>query len=218
MRVTYLVHLILDHSSCVRWTEWLMRLIIIFDIGIHVQDLYFLLDLFFEMRHPLRRRTKQITFTIRPTASRPVYLGVELHLRPKTRFLLLSDSSRYVDMASPLWQEDGACRLKLLLILANARILRSESSGTHDHVLLSQICKFPNLEGQVSCVFPPGIGSSSYIYHQTLSSLFVASYDSQGYGGGIGTRLHTTYNTKCNTQKTDKGIARQQWEIRYCNY
>jgi hypothetical protein len=25
---------------------------------------------------------------------------------------------------------------------------------------------------------------------QALGSLFVASYDSQGYGGGIGTRLH----------------------------
>jgi hypothetical protein len=28
-------------------------------------------------------------------------------------------------------------------------------------------------------------------YPQALGSLFVASYDSQGYGGGIRTRLHT---------------------------
>jgi hypothetical protein len=28
------------------------------------------------------------------------------------------------------------------------------------------------------------------LYTQTLGSLFVASYDSQGYGGGIRTRLH----------------------------
>jgi hypothetical protein len=29
------------------------------------------------------------------------------------------------------------------------------------------------------------------LYPQTLGSLFVASYDSQGYGGDIRTRLHT---------------------------
>jgi hypothetical protein len=40
----------------------------------------------------------------------------------------------------------------------------------------------------------------SQLYPQALGSLFVASYDSKGYGGGILTRLHTgnsdfmTYN------------------------
>jgi hypothetical protein len=29
------------------------------------------------------------------------------------------------------------------------------------------------------------------LYSQALGSIFVASYDSQGYGGGILTRLHT---------------------------
>jgi hypothetical protein len=38
---------------------------------------------------------------------------------------------------------------------------------------------------------PPGTGWPIYIYTpQALGSLFVASYDSQGYGGGIRTRLH----------------------------
>jgi hypothetical protein len=31
------------------------------------------------------------------------------------------------------------------------------------------------------------------LYPRVLGSLFVASYDSQGYGGGILTRLHTGY-------------------------
>jgi hypothetical protein len=31
------------------------------------------------------------------------------------------------------------------------------------------------------------------LYPQALGSIFVASYDSQGYGGGIGTRLHTLH-------------------------
>jgi hypothetical protein len=34
------------------------------------------------------------------------------------------------------------------------------------------------------------------LYSQALGSLFVASYDSQGYGGGILTRLHTKSKMK----------------------
>jgi hypothetical protein len=41
-------------------------------------------------------------------------------------------------MQHPLCREDGS-RLQLLLILASAVILRSESRGTYDHILLSQI-------------------------------------------------------------------------------
>jgi hypothetical protein len=76
------------------------------------------------------------------------------------------------------------CRLQLLLTLASTVILGSVSRGTHNLILSSQIRDFPNLEGQVP-VFV------SQLYPQALSSLFVASYDSQGYGGGIRNRLHT---------------------------
>jgi hypothetical protein len=46
---------------------------------------------------------------------------------------------------------------------------------------------------------------SPYLYHpgrgwpvipRSLGSLFVASYDSQGYGGGVGPRLHTGYESE----------------------
>jgi hypothetical protein len=46
-------------------------------------------------------------------------------------------------------------RLQLLLALASAVILRSESRGNHDHILLSQIRDFPNMEGQVSVFISP---------------------------------------------------------------
>jgi hypothetical protein len=55
------------------------------------------------------------------------------------------------------------CHLQLLLVLARAFILGSESRGTRDHIFLSQIRDF----------------------------IFVASYDSQGYGGDILPPLHT---------------------------
>jgi hypothetical protein len=54
----------------------------------------------------------------------------------------------------------------LLLALARAVIRGSESTGTRDHILLSQIWDFH----------------------------FVAFYDSKGYGGGIWPRLHTGSN------------------------
>jgi hypothetical protein len=44
---------------------------------------------------------------------------------------------------TPLWWEDGSCHLQLLLVLASAFILGSESRVTRDHTLLSQIRDFP---------------------------------------------------------------------------
>jgi hypothetical protein len=74
--------------------------------------------------------------------------------------------------------------------LALAVILGSESRGTHDHILLSQFRDSPNLEGQVP-VFISARNRVAQLYPQALCPLFVACYDSQGYGGGIRTRLHT---------------------------
>jgi hypothetical protein len=48
----------------------------------------------------------------------------------------------------------------------------------------------PNLEGQVPVLISPR-NTVAWLYPQALDSLFVASQDSQGYGGGIRTRFHT---------------------------
>jgi hypothetical protein len=50
------------------------------------------------------------------------------------------------------------CSLQLLLALASAVILRSDSRGTCDHILLSQIRDSPNLEGQVPVFISPRNG------------------------------------------------------------
>jgi hypothetical protein len=78
--------------------------------------------------------------------------------------------------------------LQLLLVLVSAVILRSESLWTHDHILLSQILDSPNLEDQVLLFISPR-NTVTQLYPQVLGSLFVASCDSQGYGGGIRPRL-----------------------------
>jgi hypothetical protein len=82
------------------------------------------------------------------------------------------------------------CHLQLLLVLASAVILRSESRGTHDHSLPSQIRDSTNLEGQVPVFISPR-NSVARLYPQAPDSLFVASYDSQDYDGSIRARLHT---------------------------
>jgi hypothetical protein len=93
-----------------------------------------------------------------------VCLGIT-HLGLTTRFLLQSDSCGFVDVGGLSLTRRRVCRLQLLLAFASAVVLGSESRETRDHILLSQIRDF----------------------------LFVASYDSQGYGGGIRARLHTGF-------------------------
>jgi hypothetical protein len=91
------------------------------------------------------------------------------------------------------------CHLQLLLVLASAVILRSESRGNYDHILLSQFRDSPNLEGQV-LVFISTRNRVARIYSLALGSLFVALYNSQGYGGCIRPlrpRIHTVVSV-CN--------------------
>jgi hypothetical protein len=52
-----------------------------------------------------------------------------------------------------------------------------------------RVCRF-NLEGQVPVFMSPK-NRVVWLYPQALASLFVASYDSQSYGGSIRPRLHT---------------------------
>jgi hypothetical protein len=86
-------------------------------------------------------------------------------------------------------------RLQFLLVLASAVMLRSESRGTHGHILLSQIRDSPNLEGQVPVFISPR-NMVARFYPQAMGSLFDASYVSQGCGGGIRPRLHTRFAVK----------------------
>jgi hypothetical protein len=95
--------------------------------------------------------------------------------------------SPYVTYSLMRW---WVCRLQLLMVLASAVILTSDFRGTHDQILLSHIRDSPNLEGQVPVIRSPR-KRVVLLQLQALNSLFYASYDSRGYGGGIRPHLHT---------------------------
>jgi hypothetical protein len=78
------------------------------------------------------------------------------------KYLLHFDSYRLVFLGRSL-TGGQVCLLYMLLVLARIVILGFKSLGTHD---------------QFYCL-------------RLETSLFVASYDSQGRGGGIRPRLHT---------------------------
>jgi hypothetical protein len=101
-----------------------------------------------------------------------------------SNFIFQLNTCGYSPYVTSSLTKEWVCRLQLLLVLASAVILRSEFRGTHDHILLSQIRDSPNLEGQVPVFISP-TNRVVRLYPQAMGSLFVASYDSQGYGGGI---------------------------------
>jgi hypothetical protein len=82
--------------------------------------------------------------------------------------------------------------VQLLLDLPRAVTLGSKSHRTHDRILLSHL----------RLLQPGGPGPRIYIPQEQGGPViplgtgftFVASYDLQGYGGGILTRLHTSAN------------------------
>ena len=73
--------------------------------------------------------------------------------------------------------------------LTSAVILMSESRGSHDHILQSQIRDSPQPGGPGPHIYVPQEQDGPVILPHT-GSVFVASCNSQGYDEGIPPRLH----------------------------
>jgi hypothetical protein len=82
----------------------------------------------------------------------------------------------------------------------------------------------PNLEGQIPVFIYPR-NRVAQLYPRALGSLFVASYDSKGYGGGTVARLHTGatdgLNLSClqhlGTDPVENTIPLLQWNCCHWN-
>jgi hypothetical protein len=111
------------------------------------------------------------------------------HLWPTTRFLLLPDICGLHVVGRPSWRENGS-----VIYLYNSLSL---SGPSPEELMTTSYCPIRdslNLEGQVPVFISPR-NRVAQLYPRALGSNFVASYDSQGYGGGILTRLHFPVTT-----------------------
>jgi hypothetical protein len=123
--------------------------------------------------------------------SRAAYLGVKHPSEAQDRFLLLSDSCGFVDVERPLWRKDGT-GLSFTIAAgprrrSHSRVLVPRDSWPYFTVSDSKIPQPGGLGTRI--YIPPDQGGP--LYPQAQGSLFVVSYNSQCYGGGIRNRSHT---------------------------
>jgi hypothetical protein len=118
----------------------------------------------------------ELLYDWRFTANQFVLATSPLRLTTNT-FIFQLNICGYSPYATSSLTRGWVCRLQLLLGLASAVINRSESRGTHDNILLSQIRDSPNLEYQVPVfIFPRN--RVARLYPPALGSIFIVSYDS----------------------------------------
>jgi hypothetical protein len=113
-----------------------------------------------------------VTVTLRPTVSRPVRLGVRRPSRTRDHIFFLFEiffrQLRVCYFVAPSLTRGRVCNLLLLLVLASAVPLGSESRGTQGHILLFQLLSLPQSGGLGPRIYitqeqggpdkPPGTG------------------------------------------------------------
>jgi hypothetical protein len=141
----------------------------------------------------------EVKVNLRPTVSLPVSLPVSLGVRhpseTRDQFFFLLEISfrqlRFCYFVAPSLTRGRVCNLLYNCsgVLPEQSLL-DRSPAELTALLYCLILDSPNLEGQAPVFISPR-NRVARLYPRALYSRFVASYDSQGYSGGILTRLHT---------------------------
>jgi hypothetical protein len=134
----------------------------------------------------------EVEVTLRPTVSRPVCPGARRPSGTRDQFFFLLELSfrqLRVYFVAPSLTRGRVCNLLYNCFWALPELsLLGWSPAELKAIFYCLIWDSPNLEGQVPVFISPR-NRVAQLYPWELGSLFVASYDSQGYGGGIRTRL-----------------------------
>jgi hypothetical protein len=131
----------------------------------------------------------KIKVMLRQTVSRPVYIDIKLHLVPKTRVFLLSDSF-WFHVGRPVWTEDGSVVYNCFWSSTVQSFSGPSPTGHIPYFTVSDL-RLPKPWGTGPPIYIPQEQGGPVI-PQALGSLFVA-YDSQSYNAGIRTSFHTVW-------------------------
>jgi hypothetical protein len=134
-------------------------------------------------------RERELFYDWRFTANQFVLVPSPLRLTARIFFFQLNTCGHSPYITSSLTR-GWVCRLQLLLALASALILRSESRRTHNHILLSQIRDSQKAGAQVILFISPR-NRVAQLYPSAPGSLSVAFYTRGATVEGIRTLLHT---------------------------
>jgi hypothetical protein len=99
---------------------------------------------------------------LRPTVSRPVLSWSKAPTRAQYQIFNTVSQQRVSWCGVHSLTRGQVCSVQMLLVLVRAVVLGSESRGTHDNVLLSQIRDFPNWRDRSPYLYPPGTGWPSF--------------------------------------------------------
>jgi hypothetical protein len=101
---------------------------------------------------------------------------------PILSLIIFLDSFGFVDVLPPLWREVGYVVYNFCRAFASAAFLRSESHGTHEHILLYLFLRLLQLGGPGSCIYfaqeqgSPVIPSGHGWQRSSFQRMFCLSY------------------------------------------
>jgi hypothetical protein len=137
--------------------------------------------------------SSSLSLILRPTVSRSIYLGIKHPSGAYDQIFNYCQTVAGLLMWGALSDETTGLSFTMLLVLASEVIFGFESRGTRDHILRLRF----------------------------ETSYFVSSYDSQGYAGGIPTRVQSqSYVTTDGQSSSLSWNKAPMWDLRpdfhYC--